>query len=120
MASGFLFNGAAAQHRAKLFRQMRITALAVSDFSATALSIALGIALAALGFGYWSLAAIAVFPSIVGLFAVWSLTGWIPDLPRRVTRVLSMLKYGSPLMFTTLLIFFAPNIDNALLRAVFP
>jgi PST family polysaccharide transporter len=115
MASGFFFNGASAQHRAKLSRQMRITTLAVSDFCATALSIALGILMAVLGFGYWSLAAIAVFPSIIGLFAAWSLTGWIPDLPRRGTKVLSMLKYGGLLMTTTVLIYFAYNMDKVLL-----
>jgi PST family polysaccharide transporter len=115
MASGFLFNGATAQHRAQLFRQMRITALAVSDFSATALSIALGITMAALGFGYWSLAAIAVAPSILGMVVAWSLAGWIPDLPRRGTRVLSMLKYGGLLMTTNVLIYFAYNMDKVLL-----
>lgn len=115
MATGFLFNGATAQHRAMLYRQMRITALAVSDFSATALSIALGITMATLGYGYWSLAAIAVFPSVVGLFAAWALTGWIPGLPRRGTRVLSMLKYGGLLMTINGLVYFAYNMDKVLL-----
>src|SRR5260221_2214894 len=98
MASGFLFNGAAAQHRAMLSRNMRITALAASDVCATALSVFLGISMAALGMGYWALAGMAVCPSIVGLVAAWTLTRWIPDLPRRGPGIASKLKYGGALL----------------------
>jgi O-antigen/teichoic acid export membrane protein len=115
LATGFLFNGASAQHRAMLCRNMRITAVALSDFVATALSIALGIALALLGGGYWSLAVMAVFPSFVGMITAWSLTGWIPGLPRRGSEVLAMLKYGGLLMANTVLMYVAYNMDKVLL-----
>src|SRR5260221_13669962 len=109
MASGFLFNGAAAQHRAMLSRNMRITALAASDVCATALSVFLGISMAALGMGYWALAGMAVCPSIVGLVAAWTLTRWIPDLPRRGAGIASMLKYGGTFIVDKILIYFAFN-----------
>jgi len=115
MASGFLFNGAAAQHRAMLSRNMRITALAASDVCATALSVFLGISMAALGMGYWALAGMAVCPSIVGLVAAWTLTRWIPDLPRRGAGIASMLKYGGTLMIDNIIMYLAYNMDKVLL-----
>ena len=115
VACGFLFNGAAAQHRALLSRSMRITALVISDTCATALSITLGISMAAAGFGYWSLAAMAVCPSFVGLIFSWSLARWIPGLPRRGTGVTAMLRYGSLLMADTVVMYIAFNADKVLL-----
>ena len=115
MASGFLFNGAATQHRTMLVRNMRITALVVVDACSTTFSIALGISMAALGCGYWSLAAMAVSPAVTGFTAVWILARWIPGLPRRGTGVGGMLKYGGILMADTVLMYVAYNADKVLL-----
>jgi PST family polysaccharide transporter len=115
MASGFVLNGATAQHRAILSRSMRITALAISDTCATALSIALGISMALAGFGYWSLAGMAVCPSIVSLIAAWSLSGWVPGLPRRGAGIASMLRYGGLLMVDAVVTYVAFNADKILL-----
>src|SRR5258707_9076574 len=112
MASGFLFNGAAAHHRAILSRNMPITALAASDVCATALSVFLGISMAALGMGYWALAGMAVCPSIVGLVAAWTLTRWIPDLPRRGAGIASMLKYGGTVLIDNFIMDLAYKIVN--------
>jgi O-antigen/teichoic acid export membrane protein len=115
MASGFVLNGATAQHRAILSRSMRITALAISDTCATALSIALGISMALAGFGYWSLAGMAVCPSVVSLVTAWSLSGWIPGLPRRGAGIASMLRYGGLLMIDAVVTYLAFNTDKILL-----
>jgi O-antigen/teichoic acid export membrane protein len=115
MASGFVLNGATAQHRAILSRSMRITALAISDTVATALSIALGISMALLGMGYWSLAGMAVLPSIVSLITAWSLSGWVPGLPRRGAGIASMLRYGGLLMIDAVFTYIAFNADKILL-----
>ena len=115
IASGFLFNGAATQHRTMLIRNMRITDLAIVDVCSTAFSIALGISMAVLGYGYWALAAMAVCPPFTGLIAVWALGRWIPGLPRRGTGVGSMLRYGGVLMTDTVLIYIAYNADKVLL-----
>ena len=115
IASGFLFTGATAQHRALLSRNMRITALAISDICATVLSVALGISMAALGMGYWALAGMAICPSVVSFISAWALAGWIPGLPRRGAKVSSMLKYGGLLMADSALMYIAYNADKVLL-----
>jgi PST family polysaccharide transporter len=115
IAAGFLFNGAAAQHRAMLSRKMRIALLAATDLTATVLGIALGISMAALGFGYWSLAVMAVCPPFVSLVSVWSFGRWIPGLPKRGTGIASMIRYGSLLMADNIIIYIGYNMDKILL-----
>jgi O-antigen/teichoic acid export membrane protein len=115
IASGFLFNGLAAQHRAMLSRNMRITVLAASDLCATALGIALGISMAVCGFGYWSLAGMVVLPSIITLITAWMFGPWLPGLPRRGTGVGAMLRYGGILMADNILMYIAYNTDKVLL-----
>ena len=53
---GFVFNGASQQHNALLQRQMRFVALSVIEILTLLASIAVGIAMALGGFGYWALA----------------------------------------------------------------
>ena len=115
IACGFLFNGAAAQHRAMLSRNMRITLLATNDLCATFLSVALGISLAAFGAGYWALAAMALCPSLINLITVWTFGPWLPSLPRRGTGVGAMLRYGGILMADNILMYVAYNADKVLL-----
>jgi O-antigen/teichoic acid export membrane protein len=115
IATGFLFNGAAAQHRAMLARKMRIALLATSDFCATVLSVSLGISLAALGAGYWALAAMILCPSVVNLFTSWMFGRWLPGLPRRETGVIKMIRYGSILMVDSIVIYISYNTDKILL-----
>src|SRR5260221_8521620 len=68
-----------------------------------------------LGMGYWALAGMAVCPSIVGLVAAWTLTRWIPDLPRRGAGIASMLKYGGTFMIDNIIMYLAYNMDKGLL-----
>src|SRR6266849_1573349 len=55
LATSFIFNGAGVQHSALLERQMRFTALATIDLVSLVVSTAIGIGMAATGFGYWAL-----------------------------------------------------------------
>jgi PST family polysaccharide transporter len=115
IAAGFFFNGLGAQHRAMLSRKMRIALLAATDLTATALSVALGIALAALGFGYWSLAAMAVTPPVVVCLTVWFFGRWLPSLPVRGTGIMHMIRYGSLLMADNIVMYIGYNMDKVLL-----
>src|SRR5262249_44930669 len=89
---GFLFNGATAQHRAILQRDMRFTAVNLLDFVSLIVGISVSVGMAMGGGRYWAIVAMAVVPSVASLLGTWVLTGWIPQLPRRGTGVRSMVR----------------------------
>jgi PST family polysaccharide transporter len=112
---GFLFNGASQQHNALLQRQMRFITLSVIDLLVLLFSIAVGIAMAIGGFGYWALVAMSV--SIPAGFAVsvWVATAWVPGMPRRGVGIRSMLHFGGTLALKDLVALLAYNAGNVLL-----
>jgi O-antigen/teichoic acid export membrane protein len=113
--AGFIFNGAAAQHRAVMQRDMRFIALTVIDLVALVVSVVVGIGMAAVGLRYWALVGMAVSLPIVGTFGVWALGGWMPGPPRRGVEVLSMLRYGGTVTLNTVIVYIAYNMDKVLL-----
>ena len=60
IGGGFLFNEATAQHRAILQRNMRFAVLTLVDILALIFSLAVGVAMATAGFGYWALVGMTV------------------------------------------------------------
>ena len=78
LGGGFLFNGAAAQHRATLQRNMRFTALAVVDNISLLCGILVSVGLALEQGGYWSLVLMAVAPAAFGCIGVWLVARWVP------------------------------------------
>jgi O-antigen/teichoic acid export membrane protein len=115
IGTSFVFNGAAAQHRATLQRDMRFAILAIIEVVSIFVSVALGIGMAMAGQGYWALVGMVVFPNAVGLVGVWAAGGWIPVGPRRGTDVISMLKYGGTVTLHNLVGYVASNADKVLL-----
>lgn len=114
LGTSFLFNGAAAQHRAILQRAMRFSALAASDTCALILSVAAAVAFGAAGFGYWALVVMTVAPVALGAVGAWLITGWMPGWPSRVSGIRSMLLYGGTVTLNSLVVYIAYNADNVL------
>jgi O-antigen/teichoic acid export membrane protein len=112
---GFVFNGATAQHRAVLQRDMRFAVLALIDIVALLVSIAVGVGMAAAGEGYWALVGMTVCVPVVSFFGVWVAGGWVPDLPRRGAEVRSMLSYGGTVTLNSVIVYLAYNADKILL-----
>jgi O-antigen/teichoic acid export membrane protein len=112
---GYLFNGASAQHRAMMQRNMRFVALSVIDTLALILSIAVGIGSAFAGAGYWALVLMAIAPPIAGAVGVWLADGWIPGLPQRQAGVGSMIWYGGTLTLNSVITYFSYNVEKVLL-----
>jgi PST family polysaccharide transporter len=112
---GFLFNGAAAQHRAILQRDMRFAAVNLIDFVSLIVSISVAVGMAFGGLSYWALVAMAVVPSAASLLGTWAIAGWIPQLPQRGTGVRSMVRYGGTVTLNGLIVYIAYNMDKVLL-----
>ena len=115
LGTAFLFNGAAAQHRATLQRSMRFGALAVIENSALLFGIAVAVGTALEGGGYWSLVVMTVAPPLAGLAGVWLANQWIPGRPQWQSGVGSMLWFGGTLTLNNLVVYFTYNMDKVLL-----
>jgi O-antigen/teichoic acid export membrane protein len=113
--TGFIFNGASAQHRAVLQREMRFTTLTAIDLGSLLVSIAVGIGMALAGLGYWALVGMAVSVPVIGTFFLWAAGPWIPGLPRRGAEILSMIQYGGTVTLNTVIVYIAYNTDKVLL-----
>ena len=116
-ASGtsFLFNGAAAQHRAMLQRGMRFLPLAIIDIVSLVSSLMVGVGMALAGTRYWALVAAAVTQQAAGAAGSWLAARWIPGWPRRRSGVRSMLMYGGAITANNIVAYLAFNVDKVLL-----
>jgi O-antigen/teichoic acid export membrane protein len=114
-AAAFLFNSLAVQHRALLNRSMQFVTLAKIDITALAVSVTVGVAMAASGFGYWALVAMAVTGPMVSAAAVWTAMPWLPGRPRRGSGVRSMIKMGGTVTLNSLVMYVAYNTEKILL-----
>jgi O-antigen/teichoic acid export membrane protein len=65
---------------AVLQRKMEFKRLAVRTSVAAILGAAIGVTLAVLGFGVWSLVAQELVTAVVSLALLWALSGWLPRL----------------------------------------
>jgi PST family polysaccharide transporter len=112
---GFVLNALGVQHSAILQRHMRFSALAVVETVALVLSTAAGIGMAWMGFGYWSLVAMAVAQPAVASAGAWLLAGWVPSRPRRGVGIGSMVSFGGTISINVLIVYVAYNLDKVLL-----
>jgi PST family polysaccharide transporter len=73
------------------------------------------IALAALGFGYWSLIIQTVSLYVVAAVASWVMMPWIPGRPRWTPELGSMVRFGSTVTLNSLIVYIAYNTEKILL-----
>ena len=97
---------------------MQFKALAIRDVVAMACGIAVGITLAWLGFGYWSLVAVLFTTSVMNCVLVWTICGWRPGPFRRRVGARGMLAFGGNLTAFNVLNYFSRNFDNILIGRV--
>jgi O-antigen/teichoic acid export membrane protein len=115
LATGFLFNSAGVQHAALLERQMRFITLSVIDMISLVTSLAVGIAMAMHGYGYWALVATTIVPPLAYTMCTWFATAWIPGRPRKRAGVRSMMRFGGTLTLSGLVMYVASNLEKVLL-----
>lgn len=87
---------------ALLTRDLRFRLLAVREMCAAILSGVVGVALALAGAGVWALVTQTLVASGFSLVFVWSATRWRPRLVFSVADTRLMLRFGLPLLATTL------------------
>jgi PST family polysaccharide transporter len=94
---------------------MRFTALATIDIISLVSSTAIGIGMAAAGFGYWSLVASAVSLPLVTTLCLWVTTGWRPGRPSSQEGLHSLLRFGGAFTLINLIAYISYNLEKVLL-----
>jgi O-antigen/teichoic acid export membrane protein len=115
LATGFVINAAGVQHSAILQREMRFTALAIIQIVALVVSTMVGIGMALLGYGYWSLVGLSVTLPLVSTIAFWMGTSWLPGKPRKTGDIRPMIRFGGSVTLISLIVYLAYNLDKVLL-----
>jgi len=95
LSTTFIISGSTVQHQALLKRQMRFKALALIEVGSMAIGVLVGVAMAALGYRYWSLVGSSLSMEITGLLLTWSASRWRPALPTRRSGIGPLLSFGA-------------------------
>jgi PST family polysaccharide transporter len=115
MGAGFLLNSAGIQHSALMQRELRHVDLTMIELASVTVGYALGICLAAYGFGYWALVSAAIATPAVSSALMWTFGAWVPKLPRRGSDISSLLGYGGTITLNNLIVYAAYNFDKLLI-----
>ncbi|GAA1856047.1 lipopolysaccharide biosynthesis protein [Microbacterium koreense] len=115
----FVMNGLATQYRAQLMRELRFRAMAVADILSALVALAVAVATALLGAGYWALAAQQLTAAFVLLAVLVGSGRWLPRLFSRRHPTAGLVRFGSHLVATNLLTYASSQIDTVLVAAKF-
>ena len=114
-SSIFFLNSLSVQHRALLDRSLRFTVSATIDISSMVLCTVVAIAMAAMGFGYWSLICQNISLALFGAVGVWLAMPWLPGRPRWTPDSQSMVRLGGTVTLNSIVTYFAYNTEKILL-----
>jgi PST family polysaccharide transporter len=119
LAFTFLINGMTAQYRASLARQLRFSAITVSDIVSQAVGVVVAILAALSGAGYWSLVAQQLSQAVIGLIILLVVCRWLPLRPVGIRQVRPMINFGWNLAGSQLIGYLSSNIDTLIISLRF-
>lgn len=111
----FLLNGAAAQFKAKLNRDLKFGFLITVDLLGTLIGIGVGIYLAYSGYSYMAIVYQQIVQAIIFLVLYSVLSHWKPGLPRRDAGTKQLFSFGWNLMGAQILGYFSKNMPVVLI-----
>jgi O-antigen/teichoic acid export membrane protein len=111
----FLISGSTVQHQALLKRQMRFKALAMIEIGSMAVGVLVGVAMALLGYKYWSLVGSSLSTEVAGLILTWSVSRWRPQLPTRHSGIGPLVSFGAHRTAGDFILSLARGSDNLLI-----
>jgi PST family polysaccharide transporter len=115
LALGFLLNAVSLTQMALAQRDLRFRDLAKRDVGAAIAGGVIGITLALLGFGVWSLVAQTLVTALVGAVVLWRLSPWRPRLTDvSLASARELWAYSSRVFGFNLFKYFSQNLDKLL------
>ncbi|KRA25699.1 hypothetical protein ASD65_15660 [Microbacterium sp. Root61] len=115
LAITFVLNGLMTQSRAHLARQLRFSALMITDVVPAVLGLGIAVGLAAIGAGAWALVAQQIAIAFFALVLSALFDRWIPGLPRKAPGMRYFLKYGGFLTLAQIVASISRNADYVIL-----
>jgi O-antigen/teichoic acid export membrane protein len=91
----FLLVGSTVQHMALLNRQMRFKLIAFIQVGSMAVGVAVGISMAVMGCGFWSLVGMNLTTPIVAFLLTWTFSRWRPQIFSRNSGTRPLLNFGA-------------------------
>lgn len=115
LSATFLISGSTVQHQALLKRQMRFKALALIEVGSMAIGVLVGIVMALLKYGYWSLVGSSLSMETAALVLTWLASRWRPQLPTRHSGTRKLLTFGANITAGSFISTLARGTDNLLI-----
>ncbi len=111
----FLIGGFRVQHLALLRRQLRFWSIAVIDVGSMAVGVSIGIVMALMHCGAWSLVGLSLGTEIGSFVLTGSLSRWRPDWPSKDSGVRPLLSFGAQQTAASLIFSVARGCDTLLI-----
>jgi O-antigen/teichoic acid export membrane protein len=111
----FLIGGFRVQHLALLRRQLRFWSIAFIDVGSMMAGVSVGIIMALMHFGAWSLVGLSLGTEIGSFLLTGSISRWRPDWPSRSSGVRPLLAFGAHQTAASLIFSVARSCDTLLI-----
>jgi len=111
----FVLFGMSNQHLALLRRTMQFTRIAKIQILSTLIGVAIAIAMAICGYGYWAIVLRPIASSFCVATGAWLVCGWVPGFPVFDDEVKSMVRFGLHVVGFSVLYTVARAVDRILL-----
>ncbi len=110
-----LFSALSQVQQAILERQLAFKAIAIRQLAATCISGIVGVGLAVLGYGIWSLVAQQVVQELVSMIVLWRVSSWRPQFLVSRSHSVELFKFGIHLLGFNFLNFWNSRADDLLI-----
>lgn len=117
LAIAMFLGGLTSQLQVQLARNMQFGALVASDVIGQLVALAVAVALAIAGTGYWALVAQSLTAALLMLIYRWIASRWMPLAPRRGHDTLRLFKTGATYGLAQMLAFAQSNVGALLIGA---
>jgi PST family polysaccharide transporter len=115
LSLGFVFEGLAVQHVALLNRQMRFKVISAVEVGCAVAGFSLGIVMAVVGWGYWSLVGATLATGGFRVISAWLASPWRPQRPMRRSGTRPLVTFGADLTLVGIVFAFARGFDSLLI-----
>ncbi len=115
LSLSFILAGLNSVQAAILKRRLAFKELALREILAIVISGIIGVTLAFLGFGVWSLVVQDLVNLAVGVLVLWSVSGWRPGLRFSKNHFIELLRFGLNIVGINILNFLNTHADDVLI-----
>lgn len=115
LSLNFLSNGFCSVQQSLLRRQLAFKALAVRSLLATSVGGIVGVVMAYMGYGVWSLVGQQLVNRLVTILALWWVSDWRPGLKVSAKHFKDLFSFGINILAGSILVFFSVRSDDFLI-----